>query len=530
MPSLVLYEAKVALLLAMFYLCYRILLSHETLHRLNRIVLTCSVIISFILPFCVLKIHRTVEVAADSTLSPITDSPVLSEELERIAAAAETVQATPHSGWLLPALALLYFAGVLFCIARIIIELVQVSRIIRSGERQVRQDGMNLVIVDRDIAPFSWMKWTVLSREDYESGNRHILQHERAHIRLGHAYDLLVLNILSVMQWFNPVMWMLKEDLRAIYEYEADDAVLREGADIKEYQYSLIRKAVSASGYSITNSFNHSILKNRITMMSKTKSMTWRGLRALYVLPLVAVGLVCNAQTVTDYKVSENSATNLYPVVPTEVALLVTQAGQQVEYSVNGEKVSLDAIGEKVLEACAEIDFPFVSIVGDPIVKSGIIQSVKDELRKISFRRIQYVCKPDVSVQRKLEPMEAKPELSDLPEVFRSGDVQLRLDENDRLTYAKGNGNENVVSQKDLYDLAKKDVEKNPGISFCFIIDNNSSYGAFSSCIQSVYNAFISVREDLAMKTYGKSFGELGDEQQYELLQKCSVRIIEIGK
>ena len=530
MPSLVLYEAKVALLLAVFYLCYRILLSRETLHRLNRIVLTCSVIISFILPFCVLKIHHTVEVAADSILSPVTDNPVISEELERVAAVAETVQATPQSGWLLPALALLYFAGVAFCIARIVVELVQVSRIIRSGERKIQQDGMNLVIVDRDIAPFSWMKWTVLSREDYESGNRHILQHERAHIHLGHAYDLLVLNILSVMQWFNPVMWMLKEDLRAIYEYEADDAVLREGANIKEYQYSLIRKAVSASGYSITNSFNHSILKNRITMMSKTKSMTCRGLKALYVLPLVAVGLVCNAQTVTDYKVSDNSATNLYPVVPTEVALLVTQAGQRVEYAVNGEKVSLDAIGGKVLEASADIDFPFVSIIGDPMVKSGIIQAVKDELRKINFRRIQYVCKPDVSVQRKLEPMEAKPELSDLQEVLRSGDVQIRLDESDRLTYVKGNGDENVVSQKDLYDLAKKDVEKNPGISFCFIIDDNSSYGAYSSSIQSVYNAFTSVREDLALQTYGKPFDELEEEQQDELRQKCSVKIIEISK
>ena len=106
------------------------------------------------------------------------------------------------------------------------------------------------------------MKWIVLSREDYESGNTHILKHERAHIRLGHARDLLTIDILSAMQWFNPVMRMLKDDLRAVYEYEADDAVLREGANIKEYQYSLIRKAVSASGYSITNSFNHSSLRN----------------------------------------------------------------------------------------------------------------------------------------------------------------------------------------------------------------------------------------------------------------------------
>ena len=71
MLNLVIYEAKVALLLAVFYICYRVLLSRETLHRLNRIVLTGSVIVSFLLPFCVLTIHRTVEVAAGAVLGAL---------------------------------------------------------------------------------------------------------------------------------------------------------------------------------------------------------------------------------------------------------------------------------------------------------------------------------------------------------------------------------------------------------------------------------------------------------------------------
>ena len=531
MSSLVIYEAKVALLLAVFYICYRILLSHETLHRLNRIVLTGSVIVSFILPFCVVTVHRTVEVAPNLSMSPLFDNPAMPEGQAAATVAAETVQTATQSGWLLPVLTLLYFAGVAFCIVKIIVELIQLSRIIRSGEKHVQQDGTSLVILDRDIAPFSWMKWTVLSREDYESGNQHILQHERAHIRLGHAYDLLVLNILSVMQWFNPVMWMLKEDLRAIYEYEADDAVLREGADIKEYQYSLIRKAVSASGYSITNSFNHSILKNRITMMSKTKSVTWRGLRALYVLPLVAAGLVCNAKTVTDYKVSENSQTITYPK-PTAVNLSVTLKGEKVEYAVNGEKTSLDAIGVKVLKAISTVELPFVNIIADPKVKYEIIQGVKDELRKINFLRIQYVCDPNVTVQRRLEPLEAKPTLSDLPEILSKGDVQVRLNGDNKLLYVRnlGNMDAQAIRQEDLFAMAKQDIEKNHDISFCFIVDDKSSYGPYSSAIQSVYQAFTSVRQDMAVQTYGKSFDDLDEDRQYELIQKCTVKIIEISK
>ena len=153
-------------------------------------------------------------------------------------------------------------------------------------------------MTERDIDPFSWMKYIVLSRKDWEGDHAPILAHEKAHIGFGHTFDLLVVDILSAIQWFNPAVWMLRADLQELHEYEADDAVLRAGADIKEYQYLLIRKAVSKSGYSVANSFNHSILKNRITMMSKSKSPLARGLRALYLLPLVCLGIGLQAQTV----------------------------------------------------------------------------------------------------------------------------------------------------------------------------------------------------------------------------------------
>ena len=535
MSSFLLYEAKVALLLAVFYIGYRVLLSHETLHRLNRVVLTGSVILSFLVPFCVLTIHHTVEVPAETTIPFLPSEPVpVVLQQEPTVSAAETVPSAPQGGWLLPLLALVYFAGVAFCLVRVVVELVLVSRVIRSGNILSQPNGTTLVIVDRDMAPFSWMKWTVLSREDFESGNRHILEHEYAHIRLGHARELLAIHILSALQWFNPVMRMLKDDLRALYEYEADDAVLREGANIKEYQYSLIRKAVSASGYSITNSFNHSILKNRITMMSKQKSATARGLRALYVLPLIAAALACNSRTVTNYEVSENSQTKsgdmAFPSL-SEVNLFVTQVGDRVEYTVNGEKVSLDAIGEKVLEAQGE-GFAYVSIIGDPGLNSGTIQQVKDELRKVSFLRVQYVCEPNVSVQRKLERTEAKIELADLPEVSEVDDIQVRLNENDKLLYIRGRGMKDlqVVNQEDLFALAKGDVEKNHGIRFFFIIDDNSSYGAYSAAVQSVYQAFVSVREDLSLKTYGKAFDDLEEAQHDAMLEQCRANITEIRK
>lgn len=531
MLSLILYEAKVALLLAVFYICYRVLLSRETLHRLNRIVLVGSVLVSFVLPFCVLTYHRTVEVAAGAATPELL--PGLSElTQEATGAAAEMPAAAGSQGnWWLIALVLLYVAGIIFCLIRMVVELILVSRIIRSGEKHPQEDGTTLVVIDRDVAPFSWMKWIVLSREDYESGNMHILRHERAHIRLGHARELLFIDILSAMQWFNPVMRMLKDDLRAVYEYEADDAVLREGVDIREYQYSLIRKAVSASDYSITNSFNHSILKNRITMMSKQKSVTWRGLRALYVIPLIAAGLVCNAQAVTDYKVSDNSQTT-YSFEHVAIILQVTQEGKEPAFSVNGERVSLGEIGRKVTEAQREMAFNYVDIVGSPEVKVGVIRDVKKELRKVGSLRIQYKCEPSVEVQRKLSPTEPGEGLTGFINHSKEGDVQVRLNSLDKLLYVGPGGQKdiNVIRQEELFAQAKKDIEKNNGISFFFISDNGSSYGAYSAAVQSLHDAFVSVRNDLAMRQYGKPFADLKEDQQDELYAKVSVRIFESEK
>ena len=179
-----------------------------------------------------------------------------------------------------------------------LISILSILRIIRQGEPVREEDGCRILVTERNIDPFSWMKYIVLSRKDWEIPHESILAHEKAHIAYGHSIEILLVDVLSALQWFNPAIWMLRADLKELHEYEADDAVLRAGANLREYQYLLIRKAVSKSGYSVANSFNHSILKNRITMMSKSRSPLTRGLRALWLLPLVCLAIGLQARTV----------------------------------------------------------------------------------------------------------------------------------------------------------------------------------------------------------------------------------------
>ena len=287
------YQGKAAIILAVFYMFYRLLLSKDTFHRFNRIVLLGTAALSFILPLCVITIKEVVIL------------PAVSASTETIVGeATETVAMVPEvSAPIWPVvLGSLFVLGALAVLVHVAISIIGIMRIIGSGSRQTLESGETLIITENDTAPFSWMKYIVISREDYESGYSQILTHEKAHIALRHSWDILFVDMITALQWFNPAIWMLKADLRALHEFEADDAVLRSGANIKEYQYLLIRKAVSKSGYSVANSFNHSTLKARITMMLNKKSSRMSVWKALYVIPLVGISLAATAETKVDYQ------------------------------------------------------------------------------------------------------------------------------------------------------------------------------------------------------------------------------------
>ena len=307
--NLLVYEGKVAAALLVFYLFYRFLLKKETFHRFNRVVLVGTAVLSFLLPLCIITIHKPVEMETTAA------QPVVGvAELMPVAEASS-------APWWPTALAILFWAGAAFVLIRVAVSILSISRIVRQGEPVREEDGCKIVVTGQDIDPFSWMRYIVLSRKDWEGNRTPILAHEKAHVGFKHSVELLLVDVLSAFQWFNPAIWMLRADLKELHEYEADDAVLRGGADLKEYQYLLIRKAVGKSGYSVANSFNHSILKNRITMMSKSKSSLARGLRALYVLPLVCLGIGLQARTV--YVPKDKDSKNL------ESSVILSQSGQK---------------------------------------------------------------------------------------------------------------------------------------------------------------------------------------------------------
>ena len=311
MGAFFVYILKSAICLALFYLGYRLLLSRDTFLRFNRFALLSGFGLAALLPL--------VRVGVEG-VSPL--GPAL-EEWGRIAAPVEpAATASPAVSCYSIGLAI-YLMGVLFFIARFLWGVVSLIRLIRAGRRERLADGSWLVLHRLPLAPFSWLRYIFLAEKDLLSKPELILAHEQAHIRMRHTWDLLFTELFLWLQWFNPAAWLLRQELQAVHEFEADAAVLGMGYDSKEYKLLLIEKAVGSSRYTLANSLNHSSLINRITMMQKRKSNPWARMKYAFVLPVAATAVAVFAHPEISQQMSEISSakiTDLSRMVQTTAA------------------------------------------------------------------------------------------------------------------------------------------------------------------------------------------------------------------
>ena len=302
------YILKSSVCLAAFYLFYRLLLSRETFHRFNRIALLGVIILSVAIPF--IRIMTDEPVAIQRPLQNL-------EYLLQMAQMQTEIQVQTSQSFWLPLLFVVYLVGCVFFFVRFLYSTIRICRMIGMGEKQVLPDSSKLVVTDETVCPFSWMGYIVISQKDMEESGEEILTHEMAHIRARHSVDMLICSFCVILQWFNPAVWLLKQELENIHEYEADESVINHGVDAKQYQLLLIKKAVGSQRFtSMANSFNHSKLKKRITMMLKRKSNPWARLKYLYVLPLTAVAVVAFARPEISRELGKISSAKISEIVP----------------------------------------------------------------------------------------------------------------------------------------------------------------------------------------------------------------------
>lgn len=321
MSTFIIYLVKSAIYFVVFYLGIKVFLSNETFFRFNRYVVLIGSVACLILPLIQIKVTsdeisplQTPIIILEKALTGITtnSSPGTNTEINISGATAPTLPITSKETEPLETgviILSIYIAGMIINFAILSRSVYQMISLIRRGYKH-SYSGYVLVLIPEDIVPFSWGKYIVLSVSDYENNPDEIITHEMAHARHHHSIDLILTELIILIQWFNPAVWLLKKELKDIHEYQADISVLQSGVNATKYQLLLVKKAVGASSYTLANSFNHSKIKKRITMMLKIKSNKWARLKLLMLLPLGTLTMLAFARpevnkqltTLTEYE------------------------------------------------------------------------------------------------------------------------------------------------------------------------------------------------------------------------------------
>lgn len=328
MIAFLIYILKSSFCLALLYGFYRLLFASTTRFSLNRWILTGGMLTCLLLPFISLELEHEFLVQ-----SPFMLMEEWQEEWEQpvggISAAGTTEvsqEETGHCGW--PVfLVVAYLSGCAFVLLQWMVGYIRLFRWINRQEYK-EWNGWRWVLYDIPVRPFSWRRYIVMNRREYEEDSP-VCLHEEMHCRYGHCYDNLLMQLVLVFHWWNPLVWKLKHELSGVHEYQADEGVLNQGIDVKAYQLLLVRKAVGSRLYSMACGFTHSSLKKRISMMSKRRNSKWVRLRVLLAVPLAAGVVYTFARPEMKKTVADYSAVLEMKNQGKEIPGLMTQDAEQ---------------------------------------------------------------------------------------------------------------------------------------------------------------------------------------------------------
>lgn len=309
------YSLSSSLLLAVMYMAYKWMLASERQHAFNRVILWSIYIVALTavpLAGAIPSLLRP----EPQELIPLVEIDMSDLAVLPVDGLSGLPDPTGHTiGHTIARILLItYLVGVIAVTLHTLMVALRLAMIVRQGESLVIGGRRVRLISSTSIAPFSVMNVIVMSRRDFAEAGPMILAHECCHVRLRHWIDLLMAQLVAIFQWYNPASWLMREEMKAVHEYQADAGVIASGADVKQYQMLLIKKAVGARFPSLANSLNHSKLKKRITMMYNSRTSRVRRLRALAIIPALGTALfVTNLPAVADVLDTASRASLVIP-------------------------------------------------------------------------------------------------------------------------------------------------------------------------------------------------------------------------
>jgi len=261
--------------LALLFSVYYIFLRKDTFFKTNRLFLIASLILSLLVPFIDFSAFMP---AKEQILLVILNPVVITPEGISNSIEANTNFYTIGFS--------VYLTGVFIFTLRFLYQLFQLLMLVKRF-RVTRKQGMRIVFTNKNYSPFSFFNLVFLNQKDIDSPeSQKIITHERIHIRQWHSLDLMLLEIFTIIQWFNPFIWLYRHAVKTLHEYLADEGVLLSGVDVKVYGALLFQQGTGIQINDLTNNFSKSLLKRRFIMMTKKRTNQFARAKLIFALPL----------------------------------------------------------------------------------------------------------------------------------------------------------------------------------------------------------------------------------------------------
>ena len=414
MIDLTIYLVECSLLLGLLYLIYWTLLRKGRLFTINRFFLISVFALSFLIPL----IDYELPFAAANY--PYMEAPVATLSDARTAyyenlndwmmssvstgTTGERTAGQDSTSWWLIGLISAYLTGLALALIRMGWVYFALLKLKNQGSREV-EDGLTIVRLDQEIAPFSFLRYVFVSKDQATDDSfRQILDHERAHIRERHSIDLMIVQFLAALQWFNPAAWWLIKSLKTTHEYIADQQMISKGYSVVEYQTLLLQQLISNNSYGLVHNFNLSFIKKRIAMM-KIQKIGWTSktkmAMALSLSILIAVITVqCNAR-LDDPNLqagaSAGGGTEFQPASRPSYHASTDRAGHDsFELTIMNDQLYYDGKVTEISELehlAREAEFSPRSAVLFSIDRNqtmAFVKQVQNELRRLDMRKVLY--------------------------------------------------------------------------------------------------------------------------------------------
>ncbi|MFY0651633.1 MAG: M56 family metallopeptidase [Cyclobacteriaceae bacterium] len=552
MTSLILYLLEASAALAILYALYLLLLRKETFFNLNRFFLLAVLAVSLLFPFVSFDflpskeslVGKPIENLSEIRISYYDALEVWSNDgLASTGSSggfSEYTEASTQS-LVLTILMVIYGAGLVAMIFRLIWTYTWIFRLKKCNPKE-SIDGVTVVKVPQQMAPFSFMNAVFVHEGMMDSDEfSQIMAHEKTHIRQWHSLDLIFVQLLAAVLWFNPVVWLLIKSLKTTHEYIADKKMINQGYSLVEYQSLLLRQLISNNSYGLVHNFNLSFIKKRITMM-KIQESGWAGkVKVAFVLSVALVFSLlivqCNSKIDEQVSMANETVSSvesndlILPVLPETGFKFDGDPANTMEFTIDENKLSINGKFFEVNEIASVLEKSNMNQHGAIILKVDKSQSmemvsdVQWELRKANRRKLLYIGRTtegeQVEMAFLLPPV---PGSKDGPQLPKIDDAYAKEHDMDLLKIKLGN-KAGSANQTRVYEFVMDQMAK--GKSNYVVSakhEDDDTYGDYLVNLTYIQEGFNQIYQERAQRMFGKNFYDLDKKDKAEKEQYLAVR------